>query len=71
MDKVPSMISTKDLDYLNDMFNWHLSASKKARFYSSNIEDEEISQKLDDVYEMHKSICQKITNILEGGQNNG
>lgn len=66
MDKVPNMIYTKDLDYLNDMFNWHLIAGRKARFYSENIEDEEISQKLDDVYEMHKNICNKIANILGG-----
>lgn len=66
MDKVPSMISTKDLDYLNDIFNWNLNAARKAKKYSEDATDEEISQNLDGIYQTHQNICQKITNIMEG-----
>lgn len=29
MEKVPDMISTKDLSYIEDMFNWHFIICKK------------------------------------------
>ena len=40
MNTVPNIISTKDLSYLEDMFNWHFNASKKAHHFSEEVQDE-------------------------------
>ena len=64
MDKVPTIISTKDLDYLNDIFNWNFIVSKKSYHFSNEVEDSEIKEKLLQMYNMHKEICNEIINIL-------
>lgn len=37
MEKIPNMISTKDLSYISDMFNWHLVAAKKIWILSKSM----------------------------------
>lgn len=64
MKQVPNIISTKDLSYLEDMFNWHFVLAKKAYTYSQCVEDETISQFLKDTYIKHKKICEKIIKKL-------
>ncbi len=64
MKQVPSMISTKDLSYLEDMFNWHFTAAKKAESYSMVVGDETISEFFVDVAKKHKKVCEKIVKIL-------
>lgn len=72
MDSVPKMISTKDLMYLSDMFEWMFTASKKATHYSNEVTDPNIKEVLTIVAAMHAKHCRKITNILnEGGNANG
>ncbi len=65
MKQVPNMLSTKDLSYLEDMFNWHFVICKKAHAYMSVIEDATISSFMKDVYKKHKKICEKILKILD------
>lgn len=60
MDKVPVMISTKDLSYLHDIFEWNFNASKKANHFS-----EEIKNEIHNIALMHKTICENIITILE------
>ncbi len=70
MDKAPEMISGKDLDYLKDIINWNLIASKKANHYISHIQDEEVKNAINEVANMHKQQFNFILNIIkEGGQN--
>jgi rubrerythrin len=71
MDKVPAMLSGKDLDYIKDMLNWNFIASKKANHFLSHIQDEEVSTLIRQVVEMHKRHYDLLINILkqEGGQN--
>ncbi len=64
MQNVPEMISTKDLSYLEDMFQWNFNACKKSLHYYNEINNEEIKQELNNIYEMHKNICEQIINIL-------
>lgn len=64
MKQVPNMISTKDLAYLEDMFNWHFTLCKKAYSYSLEVEDETIAEFMKDVYKKHKKICEKIIKKL-------
>ena len=65
MDKAPNMISTKDLLYLEDMFNWHMNICKKSKLYIENANEEDIKKELKKTYDMHKNCLNKIINILE------
>lgn len=64
MNTVPTMISTKDLAYLEDIFNWNLTASKKANHYLSEIQDADVKKLAEKVKELHKDICNRILKIL-------
>lgn len=68
MEQVPVMISTKDLSYLADMFEWNFTALKKCLHFSNEVQNEEIKSLISNVASMHEIHCQKILNIL-GGQN--
>ena len=70
MKNVPEMISTKDIAYIKDMFNWNFVAMKKFEDYSVNVENEEIAKKLDTLIDMHFSNCNTIAQLLESGEKN-
>ncbi len=65
MEQVPAIISTKDLAYLSDMFEWNFIAAKKALHYSNEVQDENIQKKLKNVYQMHEKNLKKILEILQ------
>lgn len=65
MKNVPTMISTKDLSYLEDMFNWNICAYKKFNDYLGYVEDKNISTLLEELIDMHIKNCNEIVNILE------
>lgn len=65
MDNVPTMISTKDIAYLSDMFEWNYTACKKALHFSKEVQEEDIKNMLEAVSSMHKEICEEIVSILE------
>ena len=50
---VPNIVSSKDLDYLSDMFNWNYGAYKSNQNAVTQIQDLEIQQ-----------IVQKSVNIF-------
>ncbi|MDD2181019.1 MAG: spore coat protein [Bacilli bacterium] len=64
MDRVPNMISTKDLSYISDIFEWHFVASKKCGHYANEVIDEEIKKELGKLQKMHANYCQKIVTLL-------
>ena len=64
MEKVPKMISTKDLSYIEDMFNWHFVLCKKAYDYSELVLDEIISKHMKEVAKKHEKICDKLIKML-------
>lgn len=64
MEQVPNIISTKDLSYIEDMFNWHFTLCKKANSYSEQVADETLSTFFEDVYKSHKKICEKLLKKL-------
>ena len=68
MKQVPDMISTKDLDYLSDMFNWNFNASKVALHFSNEASDEDVKNIANEAAQMHSQICHKLIDIL-GGHN--
>lgn len=67
MNTVPNMISTKDLMYISDMFEWMATDAKKATHFSNEVKDETIKQKLQAVATMHAKHCQKLVSILNQG----
>lgn len=67
-EKVPTIISTKDLDYLEDMFNWNYLAYKKminSIDMINNLEIEETIEKAGDTFKENMNIILGILN--EGG----
>lgn len=69
MDKVPNMISTKDLDYLKDMFEWNFNASKLAYHFSEETTNPIVKDMIMKVSRMHSEHSRKIKNILMEGYN--
>lgn len=68
-DKVPDIITGKDLDYLNDSFEWNLLALKKTNDSISKIQDEEIKNILQKACRMFDNNLTNIIKIIEGGFN--
>ena len=64
MKKIPNIISTKDLSYIEDMFNWHFVICKKAYSYSDLVSDEDISNHILDIAKKHEQICEKLIKML-------
>ncbi|MFV0249530.1 MAG: hypothetical protein ACK5HP_00610 [Bacilli bacterium] len=65
MDQVPTMISSKDLDYLSDIFNWNFNAFKLINHFINEVTNEEMINLFESLKEMHLEICTDITEILE------
>lgn len=67
----PQVITTKDSLYLNDMLSWNLLAMKKAHFFASNCQDQEVKMELEKCGQMHQRHYEKIlTHLNQSGQNN-
>lgn len=69
MNTVPNIISTKDLAYLEDMFNWNFNASKKAHHFQSEVKDPEIAKMMEEAATMHANHAKKILSLLGGATN--
>ena len=69
MKNIPEMISTKDIAYIKDMFNWNYILFKKYDNYLENIEDEEIYKLTNDLSNLHFNKCNELLNLLEGCDN--
>ena len=67
MKKVPTMISTKDLMYISDMFNWHLIAAKKTEEFAKSMDDKECHSKLSELCRLHYDSCEMLIKLLESG----
>lgn len=69
-NEVPSIISTKDLSYLSDMFQWNYGAYKMTVNAIPNMEDEELKNMLETSSNTFYETMQDILNILNMGGNN-
>ena len=67
---VPNIISSKDLDYLSDMFNWNYGAYKTSFNASNSVNDEELSMILQKASNIFNGNMTKILNILNNGGKN-
>lgn len=66
MKNVPEMISTKDIAYIKDMFNWNIVAMKKFDNYIENVENPDIIKELNSLADMHFQNCSTLIKLLEG-----
>ena len=66
---VPNIISSKDLDYLSDMFNWNYGAYKSSLNASNSVTDEELNNLLLKATNTFHSNMSKVLNIIQGGNN--
>lgn len=65
-EKVPNIISGKDLDYLSDMFNWNYGAYKSSYNANSSVENNELKIILSKAADTFYGIMNEILNILGG-----
>ena len=68
-DKVPNILTGKDLDYISDMFEWNYNAYKKAMSFSNKVRDEELKQAINKGSELFMNNLKQILNILNTGGN--
>ena len=66
MESVPHIISTKDLAYISDMFEWNFVASKEIYHFASEVENESFKDLLLEVARMHAIHCRFLLSILQG-----
>jgi len=68
-DKVPDIITGKDLDYLKDLFNWNYGAYKNTVDALDNIEDSSLEKHLNKCAKAFYNAMNDVLLILEGGSN--
>lgn len=66
MNEVPDLISSKDLDYLSDCFNWNYGAYKNACNGVNMVEDEEIKTILEKGAKLFNANIAQVIEILGG-----
>lgn len=62
MKEVPTVITTKDLLYLDDMLSWNFTTVKKINHYINEVVDEDVINLLTSV---SKTFTKHYTEILE------
>ncbi len=67
MGKVPKMISTKDLSYISDMFNWNMILVNKLNLFLEEVTDEEMKTLFSNALDMHTKHANNLIGILKGG----
>ena len=67
--EVPDILTGKDLNYLNDSFEWNISALKKTNDSIPKVDDEEIKNILKKACGMFDTNLKITLSILEGGNN--
>ncbi|MBS4200206.1 hypothetical protein KHA93_11245 [Bacillus sp. FJAT-49732] len=70
MQQPPHVITTKDLNYINDMLAWNLLVMKKAHFAATQCQDQQIKTQIDACGQMHQRHYMKILGHLEEKQQN-
>lgn len=69
-NKVPNIISCKDLDYLSDIYSWNYGVYKEVYNSIKNITDEEIRNVSQKAIDLFLNNMNTVLEILEGGNIN-
>ena len=64
-------MTSLDLLYLEDMFNFNMTLYKKVILYENNIKDPDLYNKLESIKLLHNNICNEVIKIIKGGYNGG
>ncbi len=57
-------MSTKDLLYIEDMFNWNLNIYNTVTYLESSIEDDTILKLMNKIKKVHESNMKEICEVL-------
>lgn len=68
-EKAPKVFTSKDLNYICDMFKWHYGAYKKTITREDNVKDEEVEELMDRAKDTYFRHMEDILEILRGGSN--
>lgn len=68
--KAPEIFTTKDLDYLKDIFGWHHTAYKMMMDALNYVEDEKVNKVISDCAELFNDNMQFVIHILKDGNQN-
>ncbi len=60
-----SNLSTKDLSYLADIFNWNINAFNLCNHFSNLVEDENAIQLINSLEKKHKQLAQKTLKLIK------
>lgn len=71
MQKVPPMISTKDLSYIEDMANWTYTLSKKANHFANEVTDTDLKDGFGALAVKLKGHYEMLLSVLQSGGTNG
>lgn len=66
MKKIPNMISTKDMAYIDDMFNWNMIVTKKLTLYLDEVCDEDVKEAFIHLRDIHLKHCNTLSKMLKG-----
>ena len=69
-ERVPNIITGKDLDYLSDMFNWNYGAFKKCNDCVSKLQTLELKEIMKRATDVFYQNINTILSILNEGGNN-
>lgn len=65
MEEKSNIISTKDLSYFEDMFNWNLNCYNAFSHFLNEISDQEVADVISDIASMHKESCEFILGLVK------
>lgn len=67
----PKMVSTKDLSYIEDMFNWNNTFKNKLLYFIEECFDEDLCPYLEKALDVADNNLKELTKLLEKGEEYG
>lgn len=67
----PKMVSTKDLAYIKDMFNWNDTLRLKLNYFIEECFDDDLCPYLQEAANITTNNVKKLKKLLESGEKNG
>ena len=58
-------LSTKDLSYLCDMFNWNLNCYNAFTHFEQESNDEQAKTLMQNIAQMHKNSCEHVLSLIK------
>lgn len=58
-------LSTKDLSYLTDIFNWNINAYNLCCHFSSIVDNDEAQELIKELENKHQKICKTVLTLMK------